>query len=358
MNRNKWIGVGILGIVAVVAAIYIFFVANQPKEVAINGLLGGEKIGLFQSQEFLDTMKKKNHLNVDYRKAGSIAMAVETAQNHNAENYDYLFPASKIAAEIYKEQGGTAVASDIIFNTPLVLYSRKPVVDALMKQKVVTQREGIYYVNMKSLAALIAKGTSWESIGLPQLYGNVLVDTTDPNASNSGNMFLGLLANSINDGKVVTEDTLPQVEETVRRIYQEIGHMQSSSSDMFNQFLKQGVGAYPIVAGYENQILELTRMEPDLFQQVKSDLVLLYPTPTVWADHVYVALTENGKKGMDALLTKEVQAMAWKNHGFRTIAAGTADTSLFPVKGVPKDITGVMPMPSYAVMQKLMQSIR
>ena len=171
-------------------------------------------------------------------------------------------------------------------------------------------------------------------------------------------MFLGLLANSINDGKVVTEDTLPQVEETVRRIYQEIGHMQSSSSDMFNQFLKQGVGAYPIVAGYENQILELTRMEPDLFQQVKSDLVLLYPTPTVWADHVYVALTENGKKGMDALLTKEVQAMAWKNHGFRTIAAGTADTSLFPVKGVPKDITGVMPMPSYAVMQRLMQSIR
>lgn len=69
-------------------------------------------------------------------------------------------------------------------------------------------------------------------------------------------------------------------------------------------------------------------MEPDLFQQIKSDLILLYPTPTVWADHVYVALTENGKKGMDALLTKEVQAMAWKNHSFRTIVASTADTSL------------------------------
>ena len=133
--------------------------------------------------------------------------------------------------------------------------------------------------------------------------------------------------------------------------------MQSSSADMFNQFLKQGVGAYPIVAGYENQILELTRMEPDLFRQVRDDLVLLYPTPTVWSDHVYIALTENGKLGLDALLSKEVQAMAWKNHGFRTIVAGTADPSLFSVQGVPKDITGVMPMPSYDVMQTLMQEI-
>lgn len=357
MNRNKWIGVGILGVVAVFAAIYVFFVANRPKEVAINGLLGGEKIGLFQSQEFLDTMKK-SHLSVDYRKAGSIAMVTETAQNQNAQQFDYLFPASKMAAEIYKEQGGKSVASDIVFNTPLVLYSRKMVVDALQKKDIVSTRDGIYYVNMKKLALLIADGTSWESLGLPQLYGNVLVDTTDPNASNSGNMFLGLLANSLNDGKVVTPDTLARVKEPLRRIYQEIGHMQSSSADMFNQFLKQGVGAYPIVAGYENQILELTRMEPDLFRQVRDDLVLLYPTPTVWSDHVYIALTENGKLGLDALLSKEVQAMAWKNHGFRTIAAGTADPSLFSVQGVPKDITGVMPMPSYAVMQELMQEIR
>ena len=47
---------------------------------------------------------------------------------------------------------------------------------------------------------IITEERSWKEIGLPELYGNVSIDTTDPAKSNSGNMFAGLLANTLNGG--------------------------------------------------------------------------------------------------------------------------------------------------------------
>ena len=56
---------------------------------------------------------------------------------------------------------------------------------------------------------------------------------------------------------------------------------------------------------------------PDIWEQVKEDIVMLYPTPTVWSSHVYIALDEAGTAGIDALLDEEVQKLAWEKHGFR-----------------------------------------
>ncbi len=55
----------------------------------------------------------------------------------------------------------------------------------------------------------IEAGTTWEEIGLPQLYGSVSVGTTDPTKSNSGNMFAGLLANTLCSG-VADESNLAE----------------------------------------------------------------------------------------------------------------------------------------------------
>ena len=42
---------------------------------------------------------------------------------------------------------------------------------------------------------------------------------------------------------------------------------------------------------------------------------MIYPTPTVWSTHVYIALDDQGKKGTEALLDEEVQRLAWEKHG-------------------------------------------
>ena len=99
--------------------------------------------------------------------------------------------------------------------------------------------------------------------------------------------------------------------------------MESSSSDLFDQFLKTGMGAKPLIAGYENQLLEFAVENPDTWEQIKGDIVIMYPTPTVWSSHVYIALDEAGTAGTDALLDEDIQRLAWEKHGFRT---GVYDT--------------------------------
>ena len=112
----------------------------------------------------------------------------------------------------------------------------------------------------------------------PQLYGSVSVGTTDPTKSNSGNMFAGLLANTLCGG-VADESNLPAILPRLQSIFQKLGYMESSSSDLFDQFLKTGMGAKPLIAGYENQLLEFAVENPDTWEQIKGDIVIMYPTP-------------------------------------------------------------------------------
>ena len=98
-------------------------------------------------------------------------------------------------------------------------------------------------------------------------------------------MFAGLLANTLCEG-VADEASLPEILPRLTDIFQKLGYMESSSADLFDQFLKTGIGAKPIIAGYESQLLEFAAQNPDTWEQVKDDIVLLYPSPTVWSSHV------------------------------------------------------------------------
>lgn len=352
MKEKKW-GLIILLLVILGAGAYMFYQKQTPDNVAITGFIGGEKIPLVENEEFKTKVKKSYGLSMDYRKEGSLAMATA-----DIEARDYLWPSSQLALELFRKNGGKDLQNEIIFNTPIVLYSRKIVVDALIKQGVVHQEGEVYFVDMTKLAKLMKNEKTWADISLPQLYGPILVDTTDPNESNSGNMFLGLLANALNDNKPVTSATIDNVKGDIENIYDKIGYMQSSSIDMFNQFLRQGVGSFPIIAGYESQILEFSKQEPEMYAKIKDDIIILYPEPTVWSSHVYIALTEEGKVGLNALMDKDIQALAWKDHGFRTIVAGTEDPEEFDVKGMANEVTKIMQMPNIDVMLELMETIK
>ena len=196
---------------------------------------------------------------------------------------------------------------------------------------------------MEKLTETIEAGTTWEEIGLPQLYGSVSVGTTDPTKSNSGNMFAGLLANTLCGG-VADESNLAEILPRLQNIFQKLGYMESSSSDLFDQFLKTGMGAKPLIAGYENQLLEFAVENPDTWEQIKGDIVIMYPTPTVWSSHVYIALDEAGTAGIDALLDEDIQRLAWEKHGFRTGVYDTpTDAARFGVSCIAEELTQVAP---------------
>ena len=351
--KSKLLGISIL-IIMVLTGTGYFFYRQDTTVTTLNGYLGGEKIGLFEDEEIQKILKKNYHLTMDYSRAGSLDMITADMEGRN-----YLFPSSQTALEYYQELYGNSVSDEIIFNTPIVLYTHKIVADALVKNGIVTCTDGIYYADMKKFTQLLLEDKQWSDLGLSQLYGNITVDTTDPARSNSGNMFAALLANVLNNGKTVDAPSAEALLPSLQKIFSQLGYMETSSSDLFHQFMGTGVGAKPIIAGYENQLLEYATENPKDFEKVKDDIIILYPTPTVWSTHIYIALDEKGKKGIEALSDKKIQELAWQKHGFRTnqyeINSEDKESS---VTGVPKEITSAINLPAYDAMKKIIEGLK
>lgn len=251
------------------------------------------------------------------------------------------------------------MSEEIIFNTPIVLYTHQTIVEALEKKGVVTEKDGVYYADMEKLVGLIESNTSWSDMGLSQLYGSVTVDTTDPVKSNSGNMFAALIANVLNEGKTVDAHSVETVLPRLKAIFGKLGYMETSSSDLYNQFLRMGVGAKPIIAGYESQLLEYAAEKPEEYARIKEDVVMIYPVPTVWSTHIYIAMDDAGKKGIEALSDEKIQKLAWEKHGFRTSSYDIAsEGGKGKVVGVCKQPVSVMNMPEYKVMKRIMEGLQ
>ena len=349
--KTKLIGLGILAAVILVAVVYTG-IGRSRTVTEISGYVGGEKIGLLEDEEVQDILQDRYQLAIDYAKAGSIDMI-----SADTEGKNFLFPSNQTALELYRQQHGEPVKSEIILNTPIVLYTRSAVAKAFVDHGLAAEKDGVYTVDMAKLTEAIESGTRWSEIGLPQLYGSVTVGTTDPTKSNSGNMFAGLLANTLCGG-VADENNLPEILPRLQNIFQRLGYMESSSSDLFDQFLKTGIGAKPLIAGYENQLLEFAVENPDTWKEIKDDIVMMYPSPTVWSSHVYIALDEAGTAGIDALLDEDIQRLAWEKHGFRTGVYDTpTDAEHFGVSGIETELTQVAPMPDADTMNQIIEAL-
>lgn len=351
--KKKIVGLILLVVLmAVIGGIY-FVTGNAPRMVNVDGYVGGEKIELLEDEEVRSVFEEKYGLNVDYSRAGSLDMMTADLSGR-----DYLFPSSSIALEYYEDLHGSPVQSEIVLNTPIVLYTHQIVLDAFESQGLITTDGDVHYIDMAGLLELIQNGTQWSDIGLSELYGRVSVDTTAPSRSNSGNMFAALVANVLNGGQTLTEADLDTILPELQDIFGKLGYMETSSSDLFSQFLRMGVGAEPLIAGYESQLIEYAALYPDEYDRIRDDVVMLYPTPTVWSAHVMIALDENGQILLNAMQDDEIQDLAWKKHGFRTGNYGDiADSEAIPADGVAASITQVAQVPSYDVMKVIIEQM-
>ena len=350
-NKSRRIGLIILLLVVAAVGVYLLL-SSGPETVQLRGYVGGEKIGLLEDEDVQDILERNYHIALDYTKAGSLDMVTA---DHTGR--DFLFPSSQNALEYYQQMCGSPVKSEIIFNTPLVLYTYAPVLEAFLDCGMIAERNGCYYMDMEALVSAIERGTKWADLGLSELYGTVAVNTTDPVRSNSGNMFAGLLANVLVGG-VADEHSVEAVLPRLQAIFEKLGYMESSSADLFDQFLKTGMGAKPLIAAYENQLLEFAVENPEDWAILKDRIVMVYPAPTVWSSHIYIAMDEAGATGIDALLDPEVQRLAWEKHGFRTDVSSTVQQlQSFGVEHIAATIAQATSMPSYATMEKIIAAL-
>ncbi|TPF96017.1 hypothetical protein EP30_09865 [Bifidobacterium sp. UTCIF-39] len=355
LGKSKIIGLAALLVVVLVICGAVAFRGwqqkNAPQPVkteTVTGYLGGEKISLFEDQKFTE-LAKKNGLDVDYRKAGSLDMM--TADRNGMS---YLFPSSKVAVEYGKAQNIDTSSADIVFNSPIVIYTHKQVADALVGSGMMSQENGVYHIDMAKAVDAMKNNKTWADVGWNGGYGSFRIDSTDPVKSNSGNEYAALVATVLNGGQPATTDSVQRDSATLQTIFGKSGWMDSSSEDSFNQFLTLGVGSKPMMIGYENQVLDLAVNQPDAWKQVKDDIVIVYPTPTVWSTHMLIPLDDKGRKLLTLLKSDDVQKLAWQQHGFRSANfSGTDGIKRFGVPGTVDQVTSVTELPSSDAMQAI-----
>ncbi|MBK9575599.1 MAG: substrate-binding domain-containing protein [Fibrobacterota bacterium] len=353
--------VGVLLLVAMIAgAVWYKFARGNTGSLAsgpvrtIQGIVGGEKTSFLEDTLVKEILVQRYGIVIQYTKAGSIEMARGPIQG-----VDFLWPSSQTALEIFRERNATAILrSEVIFNSPLVLYSWDSIATALEKQGILRGKEGVWFVkDFPKLADQVVAGKKWKDVGVSGLFGKVNIVTTDPVLSNSGYMFAGLVANVLH-GDVMEDAEVDTVLPRVRRLFRSLGYMERSSSDLFQQYMNTGIGAKPLVAGYESQMLEFAALNAQAWVGLRKRVRIFYPEPTVWSAHPLVALSPTGKQLVTAMLDPEIQKIAWERHGFRSGVAGIVnDPAAIPVDGLPSQIQQVVPMPSARTMDRILSAI-
>lgn len=313
---------------------------------------GGGKEDFLADKDVVNIMQSKYKLNITYDSWSNGKLIVNELVREDGSKYNAMFCSDQRFYDYYKlwpnKEKGEADRYNVLdggltLNTPIVIYSWGAVVDCLVSEGIVTEREGTYYItDMDKLLQYILEGKKWSDIGLDMLYGSVNIASTDPVTSSPGATYYGLLLSIMCGGNVTTEsmeENLPKLKE----FYIKSGYMNNTPADLFEKYLKTGLGGAPMIVDYEKSIVEFAYENPDGFNQVKDDIRILYPTPTIWNSHCIATFDTEGNEFLKAFSDKEISQIAWDRYGFRTgITGGNYDVSSLGISGIPQAITSTV----------------
>ena len=375
MNKKQIIGIVIfIVLIALIVGIKelrdrgILGFNGSSKTNTVYVATGGGKEGFIQDEKVVSIIEKEYGLNIVYdswsngkfitapmvrefvnKGNTNISKDRLSINNKDCSRYDAMFCSDQRFYDYYQlapkndeAERYSVKNGGLTLNTPIVIYSWAKVTDALIAEKIVTEKDGVYYItDMNKLIDYILQEKKWSDIGLSELYGTVNVASTDPVTSSPGATYYGLLLSimcesQVNDKSV--QENLPKLKE----FYVKSGYMNNTPADLFERYLKTGMGGEPMIVDYEKSLVEFANAHPSDFAQVKDQIRVLYPTPTIWNSHCIATFTENGDKFYQVFENQEIQQIAWEKYGFRTgITGGNYDVSSIGV-GVPSAITSTV----------------
>jgi hypothetical protein len=359
-------GVGLLATSAVATGGYVYLHDHpeiggpfgEPKKLF--GFAGGEKEGFLSNARVRSALERQFGLILDARRAGSVEMVRERALLD--QKPQFLWPSSSVLVEVARASGLKISRDQVIFNSPIVLYSWDRIADGLVKGGYAEPAGGSRYkVDLSKLLKAIIAGETWASMGVSDLFGRARIVSTDPNKSNSGFMFAGLAA-SLLSGDVVMTETLNRIDGDVATVFRRMGFKPPSSGKLFDDYVAGGAGAQPLIVGYENQLVEWVLQDAERWKRLEANApakpVILYPQPTVFSAHPLISIDRQADTLIDALMSETLLEMAWEDHGFRgplgTI--GKARNALLQSRLIER-IDAVLPMPDAPVMLALLDRL-
>ena len=377
MNKKQIIGVVIFIVLIGLIILYKQFGNDilDSNLTTIYVATGGGKEDFLKDEEVLKILRKEYKLNVVFdtwsnSKTVSKPLIRETIGRGNQDiinrmengetftinsegvtKYDALFTSDIRYYDYYKQRPNegeaeryTVLGGGLTLNTPIVFYSWDKIVDALIANNIAEEKDGVYYVSdMPRLVEYILNGKKWSELGVSDdIYGNVSISSIDPVKSSPGATYYGLLLGILANGEV-TEDSINRVMPTLKDLYIKSGNMRFTPADLFQEYLRAGMGTQKIIVDYEKSMIDFSNSNPKGFEQVKDRIRVLYPKPTSWNNHCYMYFTEAGEILNKAFEENErIQQIAWEKYGFRTgITGGKYDVSKIGI-AIPQEINSTI----------------
>lgn len=350
---------GIVGI-GVLAAIVISIRGRASTDssslslTVVRGVIGSEKQPFFNDAAVIRVFHDHG-LDVRVDTAGSRQIAT----NFDLTHYDFAFPAGVPAAEKLR-QDHKVKTTYAPFYTPMAIASFKPIAQLLANAGVAKDQGGYYTVDMQAYMNLVARNARWSDLPkATDLYPSsrsILITSTDIRTSNSAAMYLSI-ASYVGNGNNIVENPSQgsAVLSAVAPLFLRQGFTSSSSEEPFQDYLSIGMGRTPMVMIYEAQYVARAAANDG---SITKDMILMYPSPTVYSKHTLVPLTSNGDRVGRLLSTDpQLQQLAIK-YGFRT--GDTAAFNKFVTAhkvALPPTLFNVIEPPTYETLESMITAI-
>lgn len=319
--------------------------------IIVRGLIGSEKEEFFQDPQVAAALRKGG-IVVQIEKAGSRQIAT----SFNLDEYDFAFPAGVPAAEKIRRERGISRSYDVFF-TPMAVASWKPIARILEANGISQDQGGYSTLDMDRFLQLVKAGQRWKDLANNSAFPvnkSILIDSTDVRKSNSAAMYLALASYVANGSNVVQSVAeMAQLLPLMESLFLKQGYVEYSSEAPFQDYIAMGMGKSPLVMIYESQFLYQAARNG-----VSSEMVLMYPQPTIFSKHILIPLTPGGERLGELLATDlELQRLAIE-HGFRNNDSAyfqqfVRDHNL----SVPVSLVDVIEPPSYEVLERMIQAI-
>ena len=175
MKNKQIVGIGIF-VLLVLVIISIKFYSDKKAENGVSTkdlktvtvATGGGKEDFIADEDVNKILREKYGLNVVYDSWSNGKLVLNPLVRENGDKYDLMFCSDqrfydyyKLAPNKEKKEADryTVLDGGLTLNTPIVIYSWAEVVDAFIKDGIVTEKEGTYYItDMNKLLTYILEG--------------------------------------------------------------------------------------------------------------------------------------------------------------------------------------------------------
>lgn len=319
----------------------------------IKGMVSSEKESYFLDPKVIEVLLTKYSLRVKVEKIGSREIV-----SRELKGYDFAFPAGLPTAVVLQKKAHAKHIYPIYFS-PMAIASWKKLLPTMEKAGLVKKNSDTFYsFDMKRALDMMEKRTRWRDLKDNTVYStskSLMINSADVRKSNSAAMYLALASYVANDNNVVDDaEQANKVLPLMTVLFMRQGLQEASVAGPFEDYTTMGLGKAPLVIIYENQFLEYQSKR----EKPNTDMVLLYPQPTLYTKNLIVPFTEYGHKLGNAMASDpELQKLA-AQYGYRTFSPEYFTAFLKEKKlTAPADIDDVVDPPSYEMLERMIQSI-